>query len=162
MRKVKSESELYAPMKEWLHQYLLDRYPSDNIITVDTSRDHLYKVLELYEVKCPQSIGIDIQIDVLGIVKTRRENKLFFIEAKKNNLNLRDLGQLWSYCKLIDPEEAFLFSAEGLGSLDKIFNLYKREDLLDFGDGRTIKKMQIAKWSTIYNRPLSESQVPKL
>ena len=72
--------------------------------------------------------------------------KIFFIEAKKTKLTLRDLGQLWAYCKLVDPDEAFLFSCAGLGSLDKLLNMFQREDLLDFGDGKKIKKMQVAKW----------------
>ena len=52
---------------------------------------------------------------------------------------LRDLGQLWAYCKLIDSEEAFLFSSTGLGSLNKLINSFRREDLLDFGEGKNIK-----------------------
>jgi len=51
--------------------------------------------------------GVDIQIDVLAIVKKDKDIKLFFIEAKKTKLTLRDLGQLWAYCKLVDPDEAF-------------------------------------------------------
>lgn len=97
--------------------------------------------------------GVDIQIDVLGIVKKAGKFKLFFIEAKKTSLTLRDLGQLWAYCKLIDPEEAFLLTSADLGSLNKILNIYKREDLLDFGDGKRIKKMKIAVWNMQTNRP---------
>ncbi len=63
--------------------------------------------------------------------------------AKKTQLILHDLGHLWAYCKLCDPEEAFLLLSAGLGSLNKILNSLAREDLLDFGDG---KKMIIAKW----------------
>ena len=70
----------------------------------------------------------------------------FFIEAKKTQLNLHDLGQLWAYCKLCDPMEAFLLSSAGLGSLNKIMNNLHRTDLLEFGDGKKIKKMQIGKW----------------
>ena len=69
-----------------------------------------------------------------------------FIEAKKTQLNLHDLGQLWAYCKLCDPLEAFLLSSVNIGSLDKIFNHMLRTDLLDFGDGKKIKKMQVGKW----------------
>ena len=66
-------------------------------------------------------------------------------------LNLHDLGQLWAYCKLCNPAEAFLLSSAGIGSLNKILNNLSRTDLLDFGDGRKIKKMQIAKWDVIAN-----------
>lgn len=87
---------------------------------------------------------------------------MFFIEAKKTSLSLRDLGQLWAYCKLIDPEEAFLMTSADLGSLNKILNVYKREDLLDFGDGKRIKKMRVAVWNIIKNAPDSSTMIPKL
>ena len=60
----------------------------------------------------------------LAIATKGDEVKLFFIEAKKTRLTLRDLGQLWAYCKLVDPDEAFLFSSENLGSLNKLLNVF--------------------------------------
>lgn len=49
-----------------------------------------------------------------------------------------------------------------LGSLNKILNVYKREDLLDFGDGKRIKKMRVAVWNIIKNAPDSSTMIPKL
>lgn len=106
--------------------------------------------------------GVDIQIDVLGIARKKNNVKLFFIEAKKTKLTLRDLGQLWAYCKLIDPEEAFLFSSAGLGSLNKLVQSFRREDLLDFGDGKKIKKMKIAKWDVAKDTVDLHSLIPKI
>lgn len=103
-----------------------------------------------------------IQIDVLGIARKKNNVKLFFIEAKKTKLTLRDLGQLWAYCKLIDPEEAFLFSSAGLGSLNKLVQSFRREDLLDFGDGKKIKKMKIAKWDVAKDTVDLHSLIPKI
>lgn len=77
-------------------------------------------------------------------------------------LNLHDLGQLWAYCKLCNPAEAFLLSSAGIGSLNKILNNLSRTDLLDFGDGRKIKKMQIAKWDVIANSVDYRSLVPHI
>ena len=96
--------------------------------------------------------------------RSRKKNivKLFFIEAKKTKLTLRDLGQLWAYCKLVDPEEAFLFSSAGLGSLNKLINSFRREDLLDFGNGKKIKKMKIALWDVTKNTVDLSSMVPKI
>ena len=109
----------------------------------------------------PLSIPI-IQIDILGIARKNEIVKLFFIEAKKTNLNLRDLGQLWSYCKLIDPEEAFLMTSAELGGLNKILKTFKREDLLDFGDGKKMKKMKVAVWNLSSNSPDLSNMIPKL
>lgn len=77
-------------------------------------------------------------------------------------MTLRDLGQLWAYCKLVDPEEAFLFSSAGLGSLNKLINSFRREDLLDFGNGKKIKKMKIALWDVTKNTVDLSSMVPKI
>lgn len=88
--------------------------------------------------------------------------KLVFIEAKKTKLTLRDLGQLWAYCKLVDPEEAFLLTSADLGSLRKLIAGFKREDLLDFGNGKIIKKMKIGRWEVIKDRPDLSSFLPKI
>lgn len=145
---VRLENELYEPMRAWLHQYLEDKYKGATIITVDSHARTLDLFLEEYNVidHYPQIIGLDIQIDVLGIVVKNGKTQIFFIEAKKTQLNLHDLGQLWAYCKLCDPAEAFLLSSNGLGSLNKILNNLSRTDLLEFGDGKRIKKMQVGKW----------------
>lgn len=156
------ENELYEPMRCWLEQYLTDKYKGYEIVTADTSKERLDRALAKYNIIVEMANGIDIQIDVLGIARKKATVKLFLIEAKKTKLTLRDLGQLWAYCKLIDPEEAFLFSAEGLGSLNKLINSFKREDLLDFGDRKKIKKMKIAKWDISKNTVDLCSLVPKI
>lgn len=156
------ELELYEPMKKWLFNYLSDRYKNETIIVEDTHSERLDRALNRNGIVNDMATGIDIQIDVLGIVKNKKGYKLFFIEAKKTSLTLRDLGQLWAYCKLIDPEEAFLLTSSDLGSLNKILNVYKREDLLDFGDGKKIKKMKIAIWNMLNNSIDRDSLIPKI
>ena len=156
------EEALYEPMRAWLEQYLRDKYKSAEIITVDSHSERLDRVLAKYEIVNEMANDVDIQIDVLGIVKQRNTVKLFFIEAKKTRLTLRDLGQLWAYCKLVDPEEAFLLTSSDLGSLNKLLNSFGREDLLDFGEGKKIKKMRVGKWDVSKNSPAYSSLVPKV
>lgn len=156
------EIELYEPMKNWLLNYLSNKYKTATIIVEDTHSERLDKALYRNGIVNDVATGIDIQIDVLGIVKEKKGYKLFFIEAKKTSLTLRDLGQLWAYCKLIDPEEAFLLTSADLGSLNKILNVYKREDLLDFGDGKKIKKMKIAIWNMLNNDIERDLLTPKI
>lgn len=156
------ESELYEPMRCWLEQYLKDNYKGYEIITEDTSQERLDRALAKHGIVYEMANGVDIQIDVLGIVRKKTVTKLFFIEAKKTRLTLRDLGQLWAYCKLVDPEEAFLFSSAGLGSLNKLINSFQREDLLDFGEGKKIKKMKVAKWDVSKNTVDLHSLIPKI
>lgn len=156
------EEELYEPMRVWLEQYVKDKYKNYNVIAVDSHSERLDRVLAKYNVINEMANGIDIQIDVLAIAKRGKKNKLFFIEAKKTRLTLRDLGQLWAYCKLVDPDEAFLLSSAGLGSLNKLLNAFRREDLLDFGDGTKIKKMRVGKWDIIKNNVDYNSLIPKI
>lgn len=156
------EQELYEPMRFWLEQYMKDRYKGYEIITTDCHSERLDRVLAKYDLVNEQANGVDIQIDVLGIAKKVGKAKLVFIEAKKTKLTLRDLGQLWAYCKLVDPEEAFLLTSADLGSLRKLIAGFKREDLLDFGDGKRIKKMRIGKWTVSKNSPDLSSFLPKI
>jgi len=156
------ESDLYEPMREWLDTYLRDKYRGHEITTVVTNNERLDRVLQRYGVVNEMANGIDIQIDILGIATNIRGSKLFFIEAKITRLTLRDLGQLWGYCKLVDPAEAFLMTSSDLGSLNKILNIFKREDLLDFGNGKTIKKMKIAIWNSTTGAPDLGTIIPKL
>ena len=156
------EFDLYQPMCQWLEVYLKDKFPSFEVIVVDAHSERLDRVLRRFGIIYDVATGIDIQIDVLGIVKNAKGFKLYFIEAKIKSLTLRDLGQLWAYCKLIDPEEAFLMTSADLGSLNKILNVYRRDDLLDFGDGKRIKKMKVAVWNITKNAPESSTMIPKI
>lgn len=161
---VKKEFELYEPMRIWFQQYLEEKYQGWKVITIDSHSRTLDLYLEENGVidSYPETVGLDIQIDVLGILKKDNKTMIAFIEAKKTQLNLHDLGQLWAYCKLCDPAEAFLLSSAGLGSLNKILNNLARTDLLDFGNNKTIKQMQVAKWDLNTNSLDYKSVVPKL
>lgn len=156
------EEELYEPMRVWLDRYVRDKYKKYEVISVDAHSERLDRVLSKYNVVREMANGVDIQIDVLAIAKKESDVKIFFIEAKKTKLTLRDLGQLWAYCKLVDPDEAFLFTSADLGSLNKLLNAFKREDLLDFGNGKRIKKMIVGKWDVLKSTVDYNSIVPKL
>ena len=161
---VAKEYELYEPMRAWLQEYLENKYSGASVTTIDSHARTLDMYLEQYGIidYYPQSVGLDIQIDVLGIIIYKGKPNIAFIEAKKTQLNLHDLGQLWAYCKLCEPIEAFLLSSAGLGSLNKVLNNLKRQDLLDFGSGKTIKKMQVGKWDVNAKSIDYKTLVPKI
>lgn len=156
------EEELYEPMRVWLEQYLKDKYKRYDVVAVDAHAERLDRVLAKYNIVNEMANGVDIQIDILGIARRNTDVKLFFIEAKKTRLTLRDLGQLWAYCKLVDPDEAFLLSSADLGSLNKLLNTFRREDLLDFGDKKKIKKMRVGKWDIRTNSVDYMTLVPRI
>ena len=151
MSNVRLEEELYEPMRLWLEQYVKDKYKKYEVVAIDAHAERLDRVLAKYDIINEMANGVDIQIDVLAIARKNADVKIFFIEAKKTQLTLRDLGQLWAYCKLVDPDEAFLMSSS-----------FKRDDLLDFGNGKKIKKMRVAKWNIRTNAPDMMSMVPKI
>lgn len=161
---VKKEIELYEPMRVWLQRYLEDKYKGWRVITIDSHARKLDSVLVEQGVisHYSQTVGLDIQIDILGIMQKAEKTNIAFIEAKKTPLNLHDLGQLWAYCKLCNPLEAFLLSSNNLGSLDKILNNLNRVDLLDFGKGKTIKKMRVGKWDVLQKSIDFKTLVPKM
>jgi predicted O-methyltransferase YrrM len=72
-------------MRKWLHEYLQEKYKGAEVITIDSHARTLDSYLEEYGIidKYPQTVGLDIQIDVLGIVKSKRQTDIVFIEAKK-------------------------------------------------------------------------------
>ena len=110
----------------------------------------------------PQIVGLQIEIDVLGIVIFENRADLYFIEAKKTQLNLQNLGQLLIYCKLCDPEEAYLLSSAGMGSLSKVLNNLSREDLLDYGQNKKIKRIKVSKWDVVRETVDQHFLVPKI
>lgn len=161
---VAKEFELYEPMRAWFQQYLENKYKGATVITIDSHARTLDMYLEENGIidYYPQAVGLDIQIDILGIVVNKGKPGIAFIEAKKTPLKLHDLGQLWAYCKLCEPLEAFLLSSSNLGGLNKVLNNLKREDMLDFGDGKIIKKMQVGKWDILTKSIDYKTIVPKL
>lgn len=166
MNSIKKEVELYDGMCRWLEIYLKDKYKNKlcNIIVIDCHSVTLDSVLEKHNIikYYPQVVGLNIEIDVLGMVIWNNRAEIYFIEAKKTRLTLHNIGQLLVYCKLCNPEEAFLLSPAGLGSLDKVLNILKREDLLDYGSGKRIKKIKVAKWDLTREAIDSHSIIPKL
>ncbi|PKM92449.1 MAG: hypothetical protein CVU81_00405 [Euryarchaeota archaeon HGW-Euryarchaeota-1] len=158
----KEEEKLYPEIKEWLQNYLTDKYKGYTVqTTYETSRRNLDVVLKSKGIQCKEAIGLQIKVDVVGILKRGNEFKLVFVEVKDTDLTLKDLGQLWGYTQLIDPIESFLVSSKGLGRLSHLFNVLKREDVLKFGT-KTNKFMQIAIWDKRKKGIAYSSLVPKI
>lgn len=164
--KVKKEKDLYPGMCRWLERHLTSRYGRQNckIIVEDSHSVCLGDVLRKHKIEkfYPQIVGVPIEVDILGIVAWKNKAKLFFIEAKKTTLNLQNLGQLLVYCRLCNPEEAYLLSSHGLGSLNKVLNNMGREDILSYGQGKQIKMIKVAKWDVMRETIDQHSLVPKI
>ncbi len=71
------EEELYEPMRLWLKKYLTDKYKGYEILVVDTHNERLDRALARHDIVREMANGVDIQIDVLGIARKKKEVKLF-------------------------------------------------------------------------------------
>ena len=163
---VRSEFDLYPGMRRWLDTYLKEKFKNKKceVFVLDCHSVYLDSILDKYDViqYYPQVVGLKIEIDVLGIVRWKDRAEIYLIEAKKTALNLQNLGQLVIYCKLCNPEEAYLLSSGGLGSLKKVLNNLNREDLLDYGSGKRIKKIKVARWDITKEGIDNHSIMPKI
>ena len=156
------EIDLYEPMRSWLEDYLRDKYPDCEVIAIDAHSFRLDGILRGQNLRIPAEMnGIKIEVDVVGIVIKNGDYKLFFIEAKKGDLTIRDLGQLWIYCQLIDPEEAFLMTPANFGQLTNVCLTSDREDLLEYGRDGNVKKMTVVIWDVSRNAPDFLRAIPR-
>ncbi len=143
------EKQYYPEISEWAKQYLIDKYKDFEVfVTYETSWKKLDAVLLKYWIDNPLAKWLDIEVDIVGIMKKWNENKLAFFEIKDKPLTLLNLWQLRWYSQLMDPQEAFLISTKGLGTLWKCLIDLKRTDILEYWISKA-KKMRVAKWDTL-------------
>lgn len=158
----KEEEKLYPDIEEWLKVYLMEKYPTNKIITTHkTSRQNLDICLRELGIDIKEAMGLSIKVDIVGVLKRGQSARLVFVEVKDDPLTLKDLGQLWGYAQLLNPVESFLISSKGLGALDRIFKIYKREDLLKYGPGHA-GIMKVCRWNVGSKSIDYSSLVPKL
>lgn len=142
------EEQLYPEIEEWCKKYLEHKYKAYSVrTTFKTSKIALDSYLKSQNIEIREAIGLSIKIDIVGILQRGNDVKLVFIEVKDRPLTLGDLGQLWGYTQLLNPMESFLVSPSGLGSLEYLFKILKREDLLAYGIKKE-KYMHVCKWDT--------------
>lgn len=159
----KEEEKLYPDITAWLHQYITDKYKGYAIeTTFETSKQYLDAVLRKKGIQCNDAIGLQIKVDIVGILRRKDEIKLIFVEVKDTELTLKDLGQLWGYTQLMNPIESFLISPKGLGRLSHVFKILNREDLLKYGGAKLNNFMHVAKWDKNTKTIDYSSLIPKL
>lgn len=157
----KKEELLYPAIKDWFKKYLEEKHKGYTVTTTyKTSRISLDSYLKTLGIEIKEAVGLGIKIDIVGILRKKDSTKLAFVEVKDKPLTLSDLGQLWGYTQLINPIESFLISSNGLGSLEYLLNILKREDMLTYGLKKE-KMMFICKWDTIRKTIDYSTLIPK-
>ena len=142
------EKEMYPDVMAWLKRALQGMHPRASIETYDTSAVALYRFLEvqgLHEL-FPQYRSYDIYVDVTGVVRTRRQAHLAFVECKLKAIALRDLSQLLGYSRVAMPLYSIIISPAGLGSaVTYLLKTYGRLDVLEYSPQ---KRLKVATWDS--------------
>ena len=152
-----NEKALYAPMIQWLEQYLKDRHKESKIEVHDTSQKSLSNFIATrnYGHLFPAEWNTwDIHVDITGLIITANRAELAFIEAKDVELTLSELSQLLGYSRVANPKYSFLLSPKGCsGSLTSLLVSFSRRDVLVFHQekGRQDRKITVATWLTSHN-----------
>jgi hypothetical protein len=156
------EEQLYPEIEAWCKQYLTDKYKGCTVTTTHkTSQVALDSYFRTLGIEIKEAMGLAIKVDIVGLLQKQGANQLVFIEVKDKPLTLADLGQLWGYTELLNPVESFLLSSEGVGSLEYLFKVLKREDLLVYG-GKHERMMRVGKWNVQRKAVDYATLIPKI
>ncbi|MHB1492800.1 MAG: hypothetical protein ACYCSG_00085 [Thermoplasmataceae archaeon] len=156
-----SERDLYPSIELWLKRYLVEKYPGFTVeTTFQSSNIKLGDVLRKEGLRYSNALLLNIKIDIVGILKKNEQVQLVLVEVKKNQLSLKDLGQLWGYTQLINPIESFLISPVGLGAISELYHVLKRRDIFLYGLKRE-KTMRVALWDAARKSIDYSSIIPK-
>lgn len=146
-----SEQLMYREVCAWLEHFLRQRHRHGEVHVLDTSRLPVYRALRRLNIK-----GLpgdweswDIRVDVLGITADERSTRLALVECKNSAITLAHLSQLLGYCRVVQPEYAFILSPVGVsGSLKRLLLTHGRRDVLVYQapKGRVARSIVISRW----------------
>ena len=137
-----SEQQTYKPLCDWLKIYIKENLNEESQV-FDTSAQTLNNYLRTnldnfsyIEEKIKNLEDFDIRPDVVGI--TNDTNKIFFIESKIVSLGIKEVGQLWAYSVVANPEMSFLISTKEISS--SLLNIISNnKSFLNFTDNKKIQ-----------------------
>lgn len=97
-----------------------------------------------YQKYFPEFSTYKIRQDITGFIEYQDKVELVFVECKNTKLSLIHLSQLIGYSCIALPIYSILISPQGMGAtLNKLFNNYKRYDVLEFRQNR---KVRVLRW----------------
>jgi len=130
-----SEELMYPEVSAWLERFLLQRHLRSEVRVLDTSHLPVYRALRRLNIT-----GLpgdweswDIRVDVLGIISSKQSTQLALVECKNCAITLAHLSQLLGYCRVVQPEYAFILSPVGVSdSLKRLVVTHGRRDVLEY------------------------------
>lgn len=158
-----SEKDLYPSIKDWLKNFLEDRFKKSKVQTFDTSGVVLYKFLQEkgYSDFFQDHQCYEIMVDITGIIISKNKANLVFVEVKKGIISLRDISQLLGYSIIAKPLYSFLVSPKGLSKgMNYLLNQIKHLEVLNYDRKDRTKFLRIAKWHIGMEEIIPHSIIP--
>lgn len=148
----KSEVDMYSDVRQWLEDFLKDRFQQADVDVYDLSRTPISRFLGTYNRgNFPEEwVTWNIKVDVVGFVHhSNKPTDLVFVECKNIRLTVAHLSQLLGYSRIARPLYSFLLSPVGFSpALVSLLQDYQRHDVLEYHSeqGRMPRQIIVSKW----------------
>ena len=132
--KYRFEKDIYPDVRQWLEDFLKDRFQQADVDVYDLSRTSISRFLSTYNRGnfSGEWAAWDIKVDIVGFVhQSDKPTTVAFVECKNIKLTLAHLSQLLGYSRIAHPLYSFLISPVGFSSaLVSLLQKYRRHDVL--------------------------------
>ena len=150
--KYKSEMDMYPDVRQWLEDFLKDRFRGADVDVYDLSMIPISRFLSTYNRGSfpAEWVTWNIKVDIVGFVhQSNQPTILVFVECKNTKLTIAHLSQLLGYSRIAQPLYSFLISPVGFSSaLLSLLQEYQRRDVLEYywEPGRIPRRIVVAEW----------------
>ena len=152
--KYKSEIDMYPNVRQWLENFLKDRFRQADVDVYDLSMIPISRFLSTYNRGSfpAEWVTWNVKVDVVGFVhQSNQPTILVFVECKNTKLTIAHLSQLLGYSRIAQPLYSFLISPVGFSAaLVSLLQEYQRCDVLEYHweSGKMPRQIIVAEWDT--------------
>jgi hypothetical protein len=157
-----SEEELYPEIRNWLNNYLNEKYGGNKwsiMVSEDSHKHFIEDALRRMGVNKGLFLRLKIKVDIVALLRKGDREELILMEVKLPPTSLKDLGQLWGYTQLLNPLESFLISPNGTGTLNELYHVMNRDDLFIYGL-KGERRMVVGRWDSVRKNLDQTSIIP--
>lgn len=140
-----SKSQFTYKLYVWLNDFLTEKYGSEYEIEIIVKPGMLSKSSNEKIKQLSNYSFLEFEPDILGILEKSADNstELVFLNRQTKAYGIREIGEMYCFCKLAKPKHAFMASLVGLSAnVNKMINHEKKHDLITY-ENDTIK---IIRW----------------
>jgi adenosyl cobinamide kinase/adenosyl cobinamide phosphate guanylyltransferase len=157
---------MYPAVRQWLEEYLRNRYPSKNILAVECSSKRLNRLIQhlrLEQLLPPEWNSWEVQVDIAGFVYSDRAAEVVLVECKNRPITLQHLSQIIGYCRIVNPIIGMILSPQGVSrAIANLLEVFNRKDVLVYSESPMYRARHIvlAKWNPQARLPEPNSIIP--